>query len=164
VTNWRFTTSGSVEVGVVPVEAGVVPVEAGVVSDAVWHANAESGRIPNAKNLTGTSHAKPGSGILFPKGVQVPDGAVYGPPEHAKVPPGGSTVYLCPPASRLCGGIKRVVFCGPGPTCATAGTAIPNTIASITAGSINFLLNIFPPPFFSNPCACRAKRCYLLLS
>jgi hypothetical protein len=68
--------------------------EPGVVSgaDAVWHTNAQSGRIPNAKNLTGTSHAKPGSGVLFPKGVQVPDGAVYGGPEHAKVPPGGSTV------------------------------------------------------------------------
>src|SRR5215210_3969255 len=60
VTNWRFTTSaGSVEVGIVPVEAGVVS-----GADAVWHSNAESGRISNVKTLAGISHTKPGSGIL----------------------------------------------------------------------------------------------------
>ena len=69
--------------------------EAGDVSDAddVWHANAESGRIPNAKTLAGISHTKPGSGFLSPNGVQVPDGAVYGAPEQAKVPPGDDTLY-----------------------------------------------------------------------
>ena len=137
--------------------------EPGVVSgaDAVWHTNAESGRIPNAKNLAGTSQAKLGSGVVFPKGVQVPDGAVYGSPEHAKVPPGGCTVYWCPPALIVCGGTKRVVCGGAEPTCAAAGTAIPNTIASITAGSINFLLNIFPPPFSLRSSA--EDRSYLLL-
>jgi hypothetical protein len=128
--------------------------EPGVVSgaDAVWHANAESGRIPNAKNLAGTSQAKLGSGVVFPKGVQVPDGAVYGSPEHAKVPPGGCTVYWCPPALIVCGGTKRVVCGGADPTCcARAGAALPNTIASITAGSINFFLNIFPLLFLCDP-------------
>jgi hypothetical protein len=47
----------------------------------------------------------------------------------------------------VCEGTKTVVFCGAEPTCATAGTAIPNTIASIAASSTNFLFNFFPPPF-----------------
>ena len=100
-------------------------------ADAVWHAKAESGRIPNAKNLAGTSQAKLGSGVVFPKGVQVPDGAVYGSPEHAKVPPGGCTVYWCPPALIVCGGTKRVVCGGADPTCAAASTSSPSFFSAI---------------------------------
>src|SRR5215210_5669982 len=48
--------------------AGVISVSG---SDDVWHANAESGRTPNAKTRAGLSHTKPGSGALSPKGVLV---------------------------------------------------------------------------------------------
>ncbi len=67
--------------------------EAGEVSEEVWHANAESCKTPNAKTLAGISHTSPGSGCLAPSGVQLPDGAVYGAPVQAKVPPGGGTLY-----------------------------------------------------------------------
>jgi hypothetical protein len=60
--------------------------DAGVIS-GVWHSNADSCVDPKKVTVVGISQSWPSATIPFPKGVQVPDGAVYGVPEHDRVPP-----------------------------------------------------------------------------